>query len=35
MQENRELRELNEQLADAEITRAIRYIDPDSCVEKF
>jgi len=34
MQENRELRELNEQLPDAEIARAIRYLDPDSCAEK-
>jgi hypothetical protein len=34
MQENRELRELNEHLTDAEITRAISYLDPDLCGEK-
>ena len=34
MQENRELRELNELLTDAEITRAIRYLDPDVCAER-
>ena len=31
MQENRELRELNEYPTDAEIILAIRYLDPDSC----
>ena len=34
MQEDHELRELNELLAEAEITRAIRYLDPDLCAEK-
>ena len=34
MQENRESRELNEQLTDAEIARSICYLDPDSCAEK-
>lgn len=34
MQENRELMELNEHLTDAEITWAIRYLDPDLCVER-
>ena len=30
MQEDHELRELKKLLAEAEITRAIRYLDPDS-----
>jgi hypothetical protein len=34
MQENRELMKLNEHLTDAEITWAIRYLDPDLCAEK-
>ena len=34
MQENRELIELNEHLTDAEIGRAIRYLDPDLCAER-
>ena len=34
MQENRDLRELNEHPTDAEIMLAIRYLDPDSCTEK-
>jgi hypothetical protein len=34
MQENREMMELNEHLTDAEIMRAIRYLDPDLCAEK-
>lgn len=34
MQENRELMKLNEHLTDAEITWAIRYLDPDLCAER-
>lgn len=34
MQEHREMIELNEHLRDAEIMRAIRYLDPDLCAEK-
>ena len=34
MEENRELMELNQHLTDAEITEAIRYLDPDLCGEK-
>lgn len=34
MQESRELRELSEHLTDGEITRVIRYLDPDSCAGK-
>lgn len=34
MKENCEPRELNEQLTDGEIARAICYLDPDSCAEK-
>ena len=33
MQEDREMMELNEHLTDAEIVRAIRYLDPDICPE--
>ena len=33
MQENRELTGLNEHLTDAEIALAIRYLDPDVCVQ--
>jgi hypothetical protein len=34
MQENHEMMELNEHLTDAEIVRAIRYLDPDLCAEQ-
>ena len=34
MQENREMMALNEHLTDAEIVRAIRYLDPDLCTDK-
>ena len=34
MQENHEMMDLNEHLTDAEIVRAIRYLDPDLCAEK-
>jgi hypothetical protein len=34
MQDNHEMMELNEHLADAEIMWAIRYLDPDLCAEK-
>jgi hypothetical protein len=34
MQENHKMMELNEHLTDAEIMRAIRYLDPDLCAEK-
>ena len=34
MQENHKIMELNEHLTDAEITRAIRYLDPDLCAGK-
>ena len=34
MQDNREMMKLNEHLTDAEIVRAIRYLDPDICTEK-
>ena len=34
MRENREMMELNEHLTDADITLAIRYLDPDLCAEK-
>jgi hypothetical protein len=34
MQDNHEMMELNEHLTDAEIMRAIRYLDPDLCAEK-
>lgn len=34
MQENHEMMELDEHLTDAEIVRAIRYLDPDLCAEK-
>jgi hypothetical protein len=34
MQDNREMIELNEHLTDAEIVRAIRYLDPDLYAEK-
>ena len=34
MQNNHEMMELNEHLTDAEIMRAIRYLDPDLCAEK-
>jgi hypothetical protein len=34
MQDNHEMMELNERLTDAEIVRAIRYLDPDLCAEK-
>jgi hypothetical protein len=33
MQENREMM-LNEHLTDAEIVRAIHYLDPDLCTDK-
>jgi len=33
MQEDQEMTELNERLTDAEIIRAIRYLDPDLCPE--
>jgi hypothetical protein len=33
MQEHRGLIKLNERLTDAEITWAIRYLDPDLCAE--
>jgi hypothetical protein len=33
MQENHEMTDLNEHLANAEIMRAIRYLDPDLCAE--
>jgi hypothetical protein len=34
MHDDHEMMELTEYLADAEIMRAIRYLDPDLCVEK-
>jgi len=34
MQDNHEMMELNEQLTDAEIIWAIRYLDPDLCAVK-
>ena len=34
MQEHQELMKLNEHLTDAEITWAIRYLDPDLCAER-
>ena len=34
MQNNHEMMELNEHLTDAEIMRAIRYLDPDLCAAK-
>jgi len=34
MQDDHEMMELNEHLTDAEIVRAIRYLDPDKCTEK-
>jgi hypothetical protein len=34
MQNNHEMMELNEYLKDAEIVRAIRYLDPDLCAER-
>jgi hypothetical protein len=34
MQKNHELMEFNERLTDAEITWAIRYLDPDLCAER-
>ena len=34
MQDNHEMMELNERLTDAEIVRAIRYLDLDLCAEK-
>jgi hypothetical protein len=34
MQDNREMMKLNEHLTDAEIVRAIRYLDPDLCAKK-
>ena len=34
MQDDHEMMELNEHLTDAEIVRAIRYLDPDLCAEK-
>ena len=34
MQENHNMTELNEHMADAEITRAIRYLDPDFRAER-
>ena len=34
MQENHEMMELNEHLTDADIVRAIRYLDPDLCIEE-
>ena len=34
MQEDHEMMELNEHLTDAEIVRAIRYLDPDLCAEE-
>lgn len=35
MQEHHELMEFNEHLIDADITCAIRYLDPDSCTDKI
>ena len=34
MQDDHEMMELNEYLADAELVRAIRYLDPDLCAER-
>ena len=34
MQENREMIALNQNLTDAEVERAIRYLDPDLCAEQ-
>jgi hypothetical protein len=34
MQENHELMELSKHVTDAEITLAIRYLDPDVCAGK-
>jgi hypothetical protein len=34
MQENSKPIELNEHLTDAEISRAIRYLDPDLCAQR-
>ena len=34
MQENHEMMDLSEHLTDAEVERAIRYLDPDLCAEQ-
>jgi|GEM_PF-4599489 len=34
MQDNHEVMERNEYLTDAEIVRAIRYLDPDLCTQE-